>query len=292
VKAFIFPGQGSQFKGMGHDLYQSHQKAKKLFELANKLLEFDICKIMFEGSEEDLKQTNVTQPAIFIHSIILANCITNLNPDMVAGHSLGEFSALVAAKSLSFEDGLKLVMARAEAMHIACENNDSTMAAIIGLEAHVIEKICNDEKGIVVPANYNSSTQIVISGNKKTIQKICNTLIKLGAKRAIILPVAGAFHSPIMKSAKDSLKNVINSIEFNNPICPIYQNVSASPTIDNNLIKNNLIEQLTKPVKWHQTIENMIRGGATQFIEVGPGNVLIGLNKRINGSIESIKATV
>ena len=292
MKAFIFPGQGSQFSGMGYDLYKSSQKAKKLFELSNKILDFNICKIMFEGSDEELKQTNVTQPAIFIHSTILASCINNFKPDMVAGHSLGEFSALVAAKSLSFEDGLRLVLKRAEAMHLACERDDSTMAAIIGLDAKIIEKTCSEQQGVVVPANYNSLHQIVISGDSNTIQKTCDKLIEIGAKRAVILPVGGAFHSPIMTSAKDSLKEVIDSIEFHNPICPIYQNVSGNGVTKISKLKSNLIEQLTAPVKWYQSINNMINQGATQFFEVGPGNVLTGLNRRINRDVESKKASI
>ena len=292
MKAFIFPGQGSQFPGMGYDLYQKNEQAKNLFQTSNKILNFDIAKIMFDGSSEDLKQTNVTQPAIFIHSTILATCINGFTPDMVAGHSLGEFSALVAAKTLSFNDGLTLVMKRAELMHIACQKNDSTMAAILGLEANIIEKTCENIKGVVVPANYNSSNQIVISGERKSIENACEKLSELGAKITVILRVSGAFHSPIMASAKESLKEVINSMEFQAPICPIYQNVCAQPILNKNKLKENLIEQLTSPVKWHQTIENMIKEGAKQFVEVGPGNVLTGLNKRINRSIESIKAEI
>ena len=292
MKAFIFPGQGSQFPRMGFDLYKKSAQAKSLFQISNKILNFDIAKIMFDGSSEDLKQTNVTQPAIFIHSTILAKCINRFTPDMVAGHSLGEFSALVAAKTLSFNDGLKLVMKRAELMHIACQANDSTMAAILGLESNIIEKTCENNEGIVVPANYNSPNQIVISGERKSIEKVCGKLSELGAKRTLILPVAGAFHSPIMASAKESLKKVINSIEFQTPMCPIYQNVCAKPILNKNTLKTNLIEQLTSPVKWHQTIENMIKEGAKEFIEVGPGNVLTGLNKRINRSVESIKAEI
>ena len=288
MKAFIFPGQGSQFSGMGYELYQSSEKAKKLFKISNKILDFDIAKIMFEGSEEKLKNTNVTQPAVFIYSVILSSCI-NDNPEMVAGHSLGEFSALVSAKIISFEDGLKLVLNRAEAMHIACQSNKSTMAAIIGLEAPLIEKVCQEQDGIIVVANYNTHNQIVISGEQKTIEKTCNILSKLGAKRAVILQVGGAFHSPIMNSAKLTLQNVINNMEFNDPICPIYQNVDAQPSINKNIIREKLIQQLTSPVKWYQTIENMIKIGASQFVEIGPGNVLTGLNKRINRSIESIK---
>jgi [acyl-carrier-protein] S-malonyltransferase len=292
MKAFIFPGQGSQFSGMGFDLYQKNEKAKSLFHTANDILKFDITKIMFEGSEEDLKQTNVTQPAIFIHSTILAKCINNFMPDMVAGHSLGEFSALVATNVLSFEDGLKLVMKRAELMHIACQEHNSTMAAIIGLDTEIINKTCELTDGIVVPANYNSPGQIVISGNRKSIENACNTLSELGAKRALILPVAGAFHSPLMSSAEEELEEAINKIQFNKPICPIYQNVCAKGILIETELKQNLIKQLTAPVKWQQTIEHMIHEGATEFFEVGPGNVLTGLNRRINRAIPSNKVNI
>ncbi|MAZ58504.1 MAG: [acyl-carrier-protein] S-malonyltransferase [Flavobacteriales bacterium] len=292
MKAFIFPGQGSQFSGMGFDLYQKNEKAKSLFHTANDILKFNITKIMFEGSEEDLKQTNVTQPAIFIHSTILAKCINNFMPDMVAGHSLGEFSALVATNVLSFEDGLKLVMKRAELMHIACQEHSSTMAAIIGLDTETINKTCELTDGIVVPANYNSPGQIVISGNRKSIENACSTLSELGAKRAVILPVAGAFHSPLMSSAEEELEEAINKIQFNKPICPIYQNVCAKGILIENELKQNLIKQLTAPVKWQQTIEHMIHEGATEFFEVGPGNVLTGLNRRINRVIPSNKVHI
>tara|TARA_B100000579_G_scaffold402216_1_gene385295 strand:+ start:19449 stop:20324 length:876 start_codon:yes stop_codon:yes gene_type:complete len=291
MKAFIFPGQGSQFSGMGYDLYKSSQKAKKLFELGNLILNFNIAKIMFEGSEDDLKQTNVTQPAIFIHSVIMSKCLNQI-PDMVAGHSLGEFSALVCAKTISFEDGLQLVLERANAMHLACEKSNSTMAAIIGTEAKLIEKICADEKGVVVPANYNSPQQIVISGERTQIEKVCGKLKNAGAKKTVILPVGGAFHSPIMKPAKEKLENAINNIKFKKPICPIYQNVSAKPVSNPELLKNNLVEQLTAPVKWFQTIQTMIQDGATEFTELGPGNVLTGLNRRIDRSINSVKANL
>ena len=287
MKAFIFPGQGSQFQGMGHDLYQSSKKAKDLFELANNILNFNISKIMFEGTEEELKKTNVTQPAIFIHSVILSKCLDE-TPNMVAGHSLGEFSALVASKSISFEDGLTLVLKRAQAMHSACKKANSTMAAIIGLEADIIEKICLENPGIVVPANYNAPNQIVISGETHAIEKVCEKLMNIGAKRTVILPVGGAFHSPIMNSAKESLKIAINNTKVTKPICPIYQNVSARAITDPINIKNNLIQQLTHPVKWFQTIQTMITNGATKFLEVGPGKVLTGLNRRINRDIESV----
>jgi len=292
MNAYIFPGQGSQFPGMGKDLYQSNKNAKHLFQKANKILNFDICKLMFEGTENDLKQTNVTQPAIFIHSTILANCLDGFKPEMVAGHSLGEFSALVAAKSISFEDGLNLVMLRANSMQIACQQEDSTMAAIIGLESDKINEVCHNQSGVVVIANYNSPSQIVISGETKAVESSCKKLTKLGAKRAIILSVGGAFHSPIMNSAKDSLQTAINNTCFEKPICPIYQNVRARATSDKKDLKMNLIEQLTQPVKWYQTIENMISDGASQFYEVGPGNVLVGLNRRINRAIPSLKATI
>ena len=291
MKAFIFPGQGSQFSGMGVELYKSSQKAKNLFESANQILGFNICKIMFEGSEDELKKTNVTQPAIFIHSTILSHCM-NVSFDMVAGHSLGEFSALVAAQSISFEDGLKLVIKRAEAMQQACQTCDSTMAAIIGLNAETIEEYCQNAKGIVVPANYNSKTQIVISGERKSLEKACQELSNLGAKKTIILPVGGAFHSPIMNPAKKQLKTAIDNTEFKKPVCPIYQNVSANPSMNPEKIKFHLIEQLTAPVKWYQTIEKMIQDGALKFVEIGPKNVLTGLNRRINRDIESIKGTL
>lgn len=292
MKAFIFPGQGSQFSGMGFDLHEKNEKAKSLFKTANDILNFDITKIMFEGSEEDLKQTNVTQPAIFIHSTILAKCINDFMPDMVAGHSLGEFSSLVAANALSFEDGLKLVIKRAELMHIACQEHNSSMAAIIGLDAETINRVCEETDGIVVPANYNSPGQIVISGNQKSVENACSTLSKLGAKRALILPVAGAFHSPLMRGAEKELEEAINKIKFNKPICPIYQNVCAKPILIENELKQNLIKQLTAPVKWQQSIEQMIKEGATEFFELGPGNVLTGLNKRINKRIPSQKVNI
>ena len=292
MKAFIFPGQGSQFSGMGFDLYEKNEKAKSLFHTANNVLKFDITRIMFEGSEEDLKQTNVTQPAIFIHSTILASCMHDVMPDMVAGHSLGEFSALVAANALSFEDGLRLVMKRAELMHIACQKHNSTMAAIIGLDIETINEVCEETDEIVVPANYNSPGQIVISGNRQAVENACNTLSESGAKRALILPVAGAFHSPLMKGAEKELEEAIHKTEFKKPICPIYQNVCAKGVLIENELKQNLIKQLTAPVKWQQTIEHMIHDGATEFFEVGPGNVLTGLNRRINRNIPSKKVNI
>ena len=292
MKAFIFPGQGSQFPGMGFELYNSNESAKQMFEKANSVLNFDITKLMFEGSDEDLKKTNVTQPAIFIHSVILANCITNFNPDMVAGHSLGEFSAITAAKVISFEDGLNLVVQRANAMHKACEENNSTMAAVIGLESKLVEQICENQSGVVVTANYNSPNQIVISGQLNSVEKTCQVLKDHGAKRAIILPVGGAFHSPLMESAKKNLETAVSQIEFRKPICPIYQNVNASRENNPTRIKKNIISQLVKPVMWYQTIQNMINDGANSFSEVGPGNVLTGLNKRINRNISSSKVLI
>lgn len=292
MKAFIFPGQGSQFPGMGFELYNSNESAKQMFEKANSVLNFDITKLMFEGSDEDLKKTNVTQPAIFIHSVILANCITNFNPDMVAGHSLGEFSAITAAKVISFEDGLNLVVQRANAMHKACEENNSTMAAVIGLESKLVEQICENQSGVVVTANYNSPNQIVISGQLNSVEKTCEVLKNHGAKRAIILPVGGAFHSPLMESAKKNLETAVSQIEFRKPICPIYQNVNAVGENNPTKIKKNIISQLVKPVMWYQTIQNMINDGANSFVEVGPGNVLTGLNKRINRNISSSKALI
>ena len=292
MKAFIFPGQGSQFPGMGFELYNSNESAKQMFEKANSVLNFDITKLMFEGSDEDLKKTNVTQPAIFIHSVIFANCITNFNPDMVAGHSLGEFSAITAAKVISFEDGLNLVVQRANAMHKACEENNSTMAAVIGLESKLVEQICENQSGVVVTANYNSPNQIVISGQLNSVEKTCEVLKDHGAKRAIILPVGGAFHSPLMESAKKNLETAVSRIEFRKPICPIYQNVNAVGENNPTKIKKNIISQLVKPVMWYQTIQNMINDGANSFSEVGPGNVLTGLNKRINRNISSSKALI
>ena len=292
MKAFIFPGQGSQFPGMGFELYSSNESAKQMFEKANSVLNFDITKLMFEGSDEDLKKTNVTQPAIFIHSVIFANCITNFNPDMVAGHSLGEFSAITAAKVISFEDGLNLVVQRANAMHKACEENNSTMAAVIGLESKLVEQICENQSGVVVTANYNSPNQIVISGQLSSVEKTCEVLKDHGAKRAIILPVGGAFHSPLMESAKKNLETAVSQIEFRKPICPVYQNVNAIRENNPTRIKKNIISQLVKPVMWYQTIQNMINDGANSFVEVGPGNVLTGLNKRINRNISSSKALI
>ncbi|MCF2495669.1 ACP S-malonyltransferase [Dyadobacter chenhuakuii] len=285
--AYIFPGQGSQFKGMGLDLYQSSDSAKTLFDQANSILGFEITKIMFEGSDEELKQTNVTQPAIFIHSVILAKISPDFTPNMVAGHSLGEFSALVAAGALSFEDGLKLVAKRADAMQKACEIRPSTMAAILGLADNIIEEVCagiTDE--IVVPANYNCPGQVVISGTFEGVEKACELLKAAGAKRALILPVGGAFHSPLMEPAREELASAIHAAEFEAPICAIYQNVNAMPATEVNVIKENLISQLTAPVRWTQTIEQMVNDGAETFIECGPGKVLQGLVKKIASGVE------
>ncbi|NIJ55952.1 ACP S-malonyltransferase [Dyadobacter arcticus] len=286
-KAYVFPGQGSQFKGMGLDLYQTSDSAKALFENANEILGFDITKIMFEGSDEELKQTNVTQPAIFIHSVILAKISTDFVPNMVAGHSLGEFSALVAAGALSFEDGLSLVAKRADAMQKACEIRPSTMAAILGLPDSIIEEICagiTDE--IVVPANYNCPGQVVISGTVEGVEKACELLKSAGAKRALILPVGGAFHSPLMEPAREELASAIHAAQFQAPICSVYQNVNARPATEITVIKDNLISQLTAPVKWTQSVEQMVADGAKIFIECGPGKVLQGLVKKIASTVE------
>ena len=281
MKAFVFPGQGAQFSGMGKDLYSSHSKAKELFEIANDVLGFRITDIMFEGSAEELKQTKVTQPAIFIHSVILSKCIEEFNPQMVAGHSLGEFSALTAAGSLSFEDGLKLVYQRAMAMQKACELEPSTMAAILGLEDGRVEEICSAIPGVVVPANYNCNGQLVISGSVDSVTKACEELKAAGAKRALILAVGGAFHSPLMEPARQELATAIENTEILAPVCPIYQNVDALPHSNPIEIKKNLIDQLTAPVRWRQTVENMFADGGREFVELGPGNVLHGLIKTI-----------
>ena len=288
MKAYIFPGQGAQYSGMGLDLYNDSSLAKDLFEKANSILEFDITEIMFSGSPEDLKQTKVTQPAIFLHSVILAKTLgSNFKPDMVAGHSLGEFSALVANNALSFEDGLKLVSERAQAMQKACDNNPGTMAAVLALENSVVENICEETEGVVVAANYNCPGQLVISGEIKAIDLACEKLKEQGARRALVLPVGGAFHSPLMEEAKQELENAINTATFNKPICPIYQNVTSFAVSDQMKIKENLIAQLTSPVKWTQSIQKMAADGATNFIELGPGKVLQGLTRKINSNVEA-----
>ena len=293
MKVFIFPGQGSQFSGMGKDFFDSNSDSKLLFEHANQILGFDISEIMFYGTDENLKQTKVTQPAIFLHSVILAKALgESFKPDLVAGHSLGEISALVANKCLDFEDGLKLVHKRALAMQKACEKVPSTMAAILGLEDSIVEQICSETPGIVVPANYNCPGQIVISGDLKSIDLAIEKLSASGARRAIKLPVGGAFHSPIMESAKSELENAIKSTEFHSPICPIFQNVCAEAVIKPEEIKQNLIEQLTSPVKWTQTMLNIAKETNLEVIEVGPGKVLQGLFKKIDRSINTSSATV
>lgn len=283
MKAYIFPGQGAQFVGMGKDLYDSSFLARELFEKANTILGFRITDLMFSGTEEDLKQTRVTQPAIFLHSTILAAVLGNsFKPDMVAGHSLGEFSALVANKTLSFEDGLLLVSKRAMAMQKACESNPSTMAAILGLDDHIVEEVCASIEDVVVPANYNSPGQLVISGSMAGIEKATILLKEKGAKRALILAVGGAFHSPLMEPARLELEEAIRETRFNKPLCPVYQNISAEPFADPESIKINLVAQLTSPVRWTQTVLNMISDGALSFTEVGPGCVLQSLVKKIN----------
>ena len=293
MKAYVFPGQGAQFSGMGKELYDASADARKLFNRANEVLSFDIASIMFEGSDESLKQTNVTQPAIFIHSTILAACLgDSFKPNMVAGHSLGEFSALVANKTLSFEDGLRLVSARATAMQKACELIPSTMAAILGLEDHLVEEICSSIDGVVVPANYNCPGQLVISGELKAVEEACAKLTEAGAKRALILQVGGAFHSPLMEPARAELASAIESTAFNAPICPIYQNVNALPVTDPSVIKTNLLAQLTAPVKWTQIMMAMNDHGLSEVIEVGPGKVLQGLFKKINRELPVSSASI
>jgi [acyl-carrier-protein] S-malonyltransferase len=293
MKAYVFPGQGAQFSGMGKDLYDSSDLAKQLFTQANEILGFDIQKIMFEGSDEELKQTKVTQPAIFLHSTILAACLGDgFKPDMVAGHSLGEISALVANKTLSFEDGLRLVSKRALAMQAACEAIPSTMAAILGLEDQIVEDICKSIDGVVVAANYNCPGQLVISGTIPAVEEACAKLTEAGAKRALILPVGGAFHSPLMEPAREELAKAIESTTFSTPICPVYQNTTASAVTNPNEIKKNLIDQLTAPVRWTQTMEKMIADGATEVIEVGPGKVLQGLFKKVDRAFPTSSAEI
>jgi [acyl-carrier-protein] S-malonyltransferase len=284
MKAYVFPGQGAQFVGMGQDLYNSSNEAKNYFDKANDILGFGITDIMFAGSDEDLKQTKVTQPAVFLHSVISALVMgTDFRPDMVAGHSLGEFSALVASGALSFEDGLRLVSARAFAMQKACEINPSTMAAVLGLDDNEVEEICSQIDGVVVAANYNCPGQLVISGKKDDVAKACELMKEAGAKRALPLQVGGGFHSPCMQPAKEELEKAIRATVFSKPVCPVYQNVDGKPYTDVENIKNNLIAQLTSPVRWTQTVRNMAADGATEFVELGPGTVLQGLIKKILG---------
>ena len=291
MKAYVFPGQGAQFIGMGKNLYDDSELAKSMFEQANEILGFRITDLMFTGTDEDLRQTKVTQPAIFLHSVILAATLGDeFKPDMVAGHSLGEFSALVAANGLSFEDGLRLVSARAQAMQKACETEPSTMAAIIGLDDKTVEMVLAGINEIVVPANYNTSGQLVISGSIKGIEIACEKLKEAGAKRALPLKVGGAFHSPLMEPARIELAEAINKTNFNAPVCPIYQNVNAKPSTNPAIIKENLIAQLTSPVRWTQTTLNMIADGAKTFIEIGPGTVLQGLVKKADPTLEAFSA--
>lgn len=291
MKAYVFPGQGAQFTGMGKDLYEQSELARELFERANAILGFRITDIMFEGTAEQLKETKVTQPAVFLHSVILAKTLgDNFKPEMVAGHSLGEFSALVANGTLSFEDGLKLVSQRALAMQKACEITPSTMAAVLGLEDHVVEEVCASIDGIVVAANYNCPGQLVISGETTAVEKACEAMKVAGAKRALILPVGGAFHSPMMEPAREELAAAIENTVFSEPICPVYQNVPASAVSNAAEIKKNLITQLTAPVKWTQSVQQMIQDGATSFTEVGPGKVLIGLVNKIDKNAATFSA--
>lgn len=293
MKAYVFPGQGAQFSGMGKDIYDKSDLAKEMFAKANEILGFDIQKTMFEGSDDELKQTKVTQPAIFLHSTILAACLgEDFNPAMVAGHSLGEISALVANKTLKFEDGLKLVYKRALAMQAACEAVPSTMAAILGLEDEIVEKICSEINGVVVAANYNCPGQLVISGSIPAVEEACAKLTEAGAKRALLLPVGGAFHSPLMEPAREELAAAIEATEFATPICPVYQNVTASAVSDPSEIKKNLIVQLTAPVRWTQTMNQMIADGASEVIEVGPGKVLQGLFKKVDRAFPCSSAEI
>ena len=293
MKAYIFPGQGAQFIGMGKDLYDQSEQARSLFEQANEILGFRITDIMFSGTDEELKQTNVTQPAIFLHSVILATVLGDeFKPEMVAGHSLGEFSALVSAGALSFEDGLRLVAARANAMQKACEIQPSTMAAVLGLDDFTVEDICHRISDVVVPANYNCPGQLVISGTISGVDKACELLLEAGAKRALKLNVGGAFHSPLMESARVELEAAIVATEIKAPVCPIYQNIDAKPYTDPEHIKRNLILQLTGPVRWTQIVKHMLEDGATSFTEVGPGNVLQGLVKKVDRAIPTSSATI
>ena len=289
MKAYVFPGQGSQFPGMAKDLYDNNPVAREMLERANDILGFRITDIMFDGTADDLKQTKVTQPAIFLHSVVLAKCIPDFKPDMVAGHSLGEFSALVAAGAMDFEEGLKLVSIRAKAMQKACEKQPGTMAAIIALPTGTVESICAETEGIVVAANYNCNGQIVISGEKEAVEAACEKMKEAGAKRALVLPVGGAFHSPLMEPARAELAEGIEKAVFKTPICPVYQNVTARPSTDPVEIKANLLAQLTSPVRWTQSVENMIADGADSFTEVGPGKVLQGLVAKIATSPVAIE---
>ena len=293
MKAYVFPGQGAQFVGMGFDLYESSTEARELFEKANEILGFSITDIMFSGTVEQLKETKVTQPAIFLHSVILAKALgDDFEPEMVAGHSLGEFSALVANGALEFEDALKLVAARAMAMQEACEMQESTMAAVLGLEDAVVEEVCKEVDGVVVAANYNCPGQLVISGSVEAVDKACEVLTEKGARRALKLPVSGAFHSPLMEPAREKLAAAIAATEFHKPSCPVYQNVVAKAVTDPAEIKENLIAQLTGPVKWTQSVQAMIADGATEFIEVGPGKVLQGLVRKIDRDMAAYSASI
>ena len=288
MKVYMFPGQGSQFPGMAKELYETNATAREMFDRANEILGFNITEIMFNGTADELKQTRVTQPAIFLHSVILAKCSPDFKPDMVAGHSLGEFSALTAAGALDFEDGLRLVSIRAHAMQKACEANPGTMAAILALPTDKVEAICAEVDGVVVPANYNCEGQIVISGSVEAVTEASEKMKAAGARRALILPVGGAFHSPLMQLAADELAAGIESVKFNEPVCPVYQNVTAIPTTDPLEIKKNLLAQLTAPVKWTQTVMNMVADGASDFIEVGPGKILQGLVSKIASNRVSV----
>ena len=292
MKAYMFPGQGSQFPGMAKDLYESNETARRMLERANEILGFSITDIMFSGTAEDLKQTKVTQPAIFLHSVVLAACCPDFRPDMVAGHSLGEFSALVAAGALDFEDGLRLVSIRANAMQKACEMVPGTMAAVLALPTEKIEEICTQVDGVVVPANYNCDGQVVISGECAAVEKACGFMKEAGARRALQLPVGGAFHSPLMQPAASELAAGIESVRFSVPVCPVYQNVTARPSMDPEVIKTNLLAQLTSPVRWTQSVKNMIADGASEFVECGPGKVLQGLVSKIGGTGVAVEALV